>query len=606
MSAWLKKNKNLWAPTIFVLVFGFVAVAYAVIEFALTGRVVPGALLIAGLIVPSLLLPVFAFGSSAQSVRRSQDLVREKNTQLNLVMDNMAQGLCMFDGDQRLILSNRLYAEMYGLSAEIVRPGTTFREILQYRIENGMFAGADAEAYLDERMAAIAENDRSTKIQKLTDGRTIAICHTPMPGGGWLATHEYISEQTRSEVALMESEARLRAILDNAPFCLNLKDMDGRYIFANKGYEEWWGRPKSEAIGKLATEFHGDPARVERLSDLEAAVVETGETQQREMSVDRDGAGELYYRLLIKFPVKSPNGDIMALGTFAVDITERKRAEDELIRHRDRLQELVESATQDLKVQAEELQTALAREKEMNELQRQFISMASHEFRTPLAIIDSSAQRLKKARESMTADDVLKRTDKIRKAVNRMTQLMESTLTAARMEEGKVKFEIGDANIASLLWDVCERQAEVSESHAISCDASGLPDSIRADSSALEQIFTNLLSNAVKYAPNNPEIDVSTWQDGENVFVSVHDNGVGMEPDDIARLGERFFRAKSSMGIAGTGIGLNLVKILVELHDGSIDVQSEIGSGSTFTVRLPIAGPSQQAEDSAESISDAA
>ena len=237
MSAWLKKNKNLWMPTIFVLVFGFVAVAYAVIEFALTGRVVPGALLIAGLIVPSLLLPVFAFGSSAQSARRSQDLVREKNTQLNVVMDNMAQGLCMFDGDQRLILSNRLYAEMYGLSNEIVRPGTTFREILQYRIENGLFAGADADAYLDERMAAIAENDRSTKIQKLTDGRTIAICHTPMPGGGWLATHEDISEQIRSQVALMESEAHLRAILDNAPFCLNLKDMDGRYIFANKGYE---------------------------------------------------------------------------------------------------------------------------------------------------------------------------------------------------------------------------------------------------------------------------------------------------------------------------------------------------------------------------------
>lgn len=593
MSRWLEHRSNLHALSIVAATCIIIATAYALAESALANRINFEILLILLLLAPCVFLPAFAFSSHARTNRRSREIIRTKSLQLNLVLENMAQGLCMFDGDKRLIVCNQRYAEMYGLSSEIVRPGTTFREILQYRIGNGVFAGQDHEAYIQERLAAVSERDQSAKIQQLSDGRSISICHTPMPGGGWLATHEDITDQMRSETALMESEARFRAIFDNAPFCVNLKDLDGRYLFANKQYEEWWGRPVEEAINKTAAEFHQSKDRAERYSDLEKAVIETGETQEREITVERPRRGEADYRLLIKFPVKSPDGAIMAVGTFAVDITERKRAEDELIRHRDHLQDLVHAATHDLKLQAQELETALQREKELNELQRQFVTMASHEFRTPLAIIDSTAQRIKKSSSSMTPEDILNRTDKIRNAVSRMTQLMESTLTAARMENGHVKFEPDDCNIASLLWDVCERQGEVSESHIISCDVSALPPSITADASALEQVFTNLVGNAVKYAPDSPEIDVAARTEGSDVVVTVSDHGVGIDPEDVARLGERFFRAKTSMGIAGTGIGLNLVHTLVGMHEGSIDVKSELGKGSTFTVRLPIAGPAQ-------------
>lgn len=566
---------------------------YGITHSALTGQVSIEALLILMLLAPSVCLPAIAFSSHAKAQKVSGEIIRRTNLQLELVLDNMAQGLCMFDGDERLIVCNQRYAEMYGLSPEIVRPGTTFREILQYRINSGQYAGDDPEAYIEERLGSVRDRDTSAKTQQLNDGRYVAIRHTPMPGGGWLATHEDVTDIRKAELALMESEARLRAIFDNAPFCVNLKDPEGRFIFANKRYAEWWGCPVEDALGKTTLELHQDPGRAEGVSEMERMVLETGETQEREHTVDRDKTGNPDHRLLIKFPVKSPEGAIIAIGTFAVDISERKRAEVELINHRDHLQELVDAATHDLKAQARELETALAREKEMNELQRQFISMASHEFRTPLAIIDSTAQRLKKACETMSPEDMQKRADKIRAAVNRMTQLMESTLTAARMENGKVKFEVAGCNVASLLWDVCERQGEVSESHEINCDVSGLPDSIRADASALEQIFTNLLSNAVKYSPENPEIDVTTTTEGDDIVVTVRDHGIGMDADDMARIGERFFRAKTSMGIAGTGIGLNLVKNLVEMHTGRLEVESELGKGSTFTVRLPIAGPPQ-------------
>jgi signal transduction histidine kinase len=275
------------------------------------------------------------------------------------------------------------------------------------------------------------------------------------------------------------------------------------------------------------------------------------------------------------------------------DITERKKAEKELIHHRDQLQELVDSATQELKAKAEELKKALAKEKELNEQQRQFVSMASHEFRTPLSIIDGSVQNLARNSENITADYLLSKTGKIRDAVVRMTQLMESTLSLARMHEGKIKVEIEACDIGKVLRKVCVRQQEVSKDHVISCNLADLPATVQADSSSLDQVFTNLLSNAVKYAPDAPDIEVMARTECDTVVVEVRDYGLGIDEGDLPGMFERFFRAKTSTGIAGTGIGLNLVKSFVEMHGGTVNVESKKGEGSTFTVRLPVAGPDQ-------------
>ncbi len=304
-------------------------------------------------------------------------------------------------------------------------------------------------------------------------------------------------------------------------------------------------------------------------------------------------------RWLIKFPVKSPDGKVLGLGTFAVDITERKQAEEELIRHRDHLQDLVNEATEDIKAKAQELETALAKEKELNELQRQFVSMASHEFRTPLAIIDATAQRIKSRadKDQLSSEDAGQRVEKIRDAVRRMTRLMESTLTAARMEEGKISVEIGPCDIGQVIAEVCARQQEITHTHKITCTLGDLPATIQADDGSLEQVLTNLLSNAVKYAPGEPQIEVSARTEGKDVVVSVRDHGLGIDDEDLPRIGERFFRAKSSTGITGTGIGLNLVNTLVEMHGGKVSIESKKGEGSTFTISLPIEGPAKADTD---------
>ncbi len=274
-------------------------------------------------------------------------------------------------------------------------------------------------------------------------------------------------------------------------------------------------------------------------------------------------------------------------------VFERTRSEQELLAHRDHLQELVDAATANLKEKASELRQALDKEKELNVLQRQFVSMASHEFRTPLAIIDSAAQRMKSRikRDRLTPEDASLRIEKIRAAVQRMTRLMESTLSAARLQEGKIKIEIAPCNVAQVVRETCERNQEIAHNHLISCRIGTLPETIQADAGALEQILTNLLSNALKYAPDAPSISVNADSDGDDVRIAVQDYGLGIDADELERIGERFFRAKTSTGIEGTGIGLNLIKTLVEMHDGTIMVESTKGKGSTFVVRLPVCGP---------------
>lgn len=300
--------------------------------------------------------------------------------------------------------------------------------------------------------------------------------------------------------------------------------------------------------------------------------------------------GSTYWVETTITPFKDANGKVDQYIAIRADITSRKLAEEELINNRDQLQVMVSAATKALRAKTRALQKALAKEKQLGEIQRQFVSMASHEFRTPLAIIDAMAQRLKSraGRNRLTPEDAISRVEKIRAAVSRMTRVMESTLALARCEDGEIQLNFGPCDIGTVLGEACERQQDLSATHVITCEVSGLPKTITADSGALEQVFANLLSNAVKYAPEAQNIVVSARVAKGQIEIAVRDHGIGIDADELKRIGDRFFRARTSAGIEGTGIGLSLVKHLVERHHGTVEVLSRVGEGSTFTIRLPV------------------
>ena len=249
---------------------------------------------------------------------------------------------------------------------------------------------------------------------------------------------------------------------------------------------------------------------------------------------------------------------------------------------------MLDEMTEEQEKHRQQLSEALENERKYNALHREFVSMASHEFRTPLAIIDGAAQRLIRRAGRMTPEDLVERGGKIRHAVSRMIGLVDSTLSASRMEAGRIELEPEPCSLHNVLEAVCARQQEIAPDHKIRLALEDAPDLMVADPKQLDQIFTNLLSNAVKYSPQKGPIDVVATREGDLAAVSVSDRGVGIPKDELPKLFERFFRASTSTGIPGTGIGLNLVRELVRMHGGTLGVESTEAVGSTFIVRLPI------------------
>jgi PAS domain S-box-containing protein len=401
-----------------------------------------------------------------------------------------------------------------------------------------------------------------------------------------------ISDRKQADEALKASEQRFKDIVEVSSDWVWECNEHLKFTYLSERFSQVTGRPKEQFLGKTRQEVvqNTGPKWDAHLADLNAR-----RPFREFMSKTVNGEGETQYWMISGRPMFDESGRFMGYRGTGADRTAEVRDQAELIRHRDHLQDLVDEATIELSERAEELRQALTKEKELNEIQRQFVYMASHEFRTPLAIIDSAAQRMLRKVETLTPQDTAKRVEKIRGAVGRMTRLMESTLDAARIEEGKIDIKISDCDLRFIILDVEMHQIELSQKHSISCDLKDLPDSIQADKGALNQIFSNLISNAVKYSPDANDIHVRGWVEGQFAVVDVKDHGLGIDKQDLPKMFQRYFRANTSSGIAGTGIGLNLVKTLVELHEGSIQVRSEKGTGSVFTVRLPIEGPAKAA-----------
>jgi PAS domain S-box-containing protein len=372
--------------------------------------------------------------------------------------------------------------------------------------------------------------------------------------------------------------------------------------WANRGCETLTGYSREELLGKEAPAvFKRENINPAGLARIMAELGAGRPVRQDALYYRKDGA-TLWVDLCLA-PVLDADGVLHRFVAVQRDVTERHRMMAELDAHRHHLERLVEERTQALAEKAAELEAALEAEKSLNALRRGFVAMASHEFRTPLAIIDGVAQRQRRRAERASAADLVAWSATINTAVLRMTRLIESTLSAARMDASEIVVKPVACDFARIVEACCRHQQAISPDHEIRLELRDLPATIVADPGAVEQIVANLLSNAVKYSPRPPDSDerpliaLSAWQRDGQVHLSVRDHGLGMDEEDVGQLFRRFFRAKTSTGIAGTGIGLNLVQTLLQQHGGDIDVTSVLDEGTTFTMHLPVtARPSATAD----------
>jgi signal transduction histidine kinase len=233
--------------------------------------------------------------------------------------------------------------------------------------------------------------------------------------------------------------------------------------------------------------------------------------------------------------------------------------------------------------------------------------MASHEFRTPLSIIDGHAQRMIRMKDRLHADEISERAGKIRAAVLRMTQLIENLINSSRLIDtgAGLYFHPEEIDLAALLHEVCQLHREIAPGSRIAEEFGTAPLQMVGDAKLLFQMFSNLLSNAIKYSAGGELVEISARLDNGQIMVSCKDRGIGIPARDLDQLFERYYRGSNVSGIVGTGVGLYLVKMVVEVHAGEIAVDSKEGQGSTFTVRLP-RKPAIRSEKAAASVLPAA
>jgi len=242
-----------------------------------------------------------------------------------------------------------------------------------------------------------------------------------------------------------------------------------------------------------------------------------------------------------------------------------------------------------VKIRTNELEESLEREKELGILKTSFVSMASHEFRTPLTAINSTAEVLSRYYDKLSREDITKRLDKIRREVTNMAIMLEDILIIGKSDSQRLDFNPAPLNIVELVKSIIyEYQLSEYGNRIVNFDINSQEINVNVDPKWIKHIVINLISNAFKYSDKNSPVDIKIYREKNLINFSFTDYGIGISKEDIAMLFDPFHRGKNVGEIAGTGLGLAVLQQAIDLHLGSINVKSELNKGSTFIVCIPI------------------
>lgn len=287
--------------------------------------------------------------------------------------------------------------------------------------------------------------------------------------------------------------------------------------------------------------------------------------------------------------------DEMFVIAFIIDRTERKESEERIKRVNAELEQKVEERTKILKetlhqleASKDELSAALEKEKELNDMKSRFVTMASHEFRTPLSTILSSASLIGKYKNTEEEEKRHKHVDRIKSAVTNMTLILNDFLSAGKLEEGKINVNLIKIDIPSYINESLNELSNFLKPGQVVNYSHQGDNYFVCDKQFLKNMIINLVSNASKFSSENKSVEINTINANNELLLTVKDNGMGIPLDEQKNLFERFFRAKNASNIQGTGLGLSIVAKYVEVLKGTIKFESELNKGTMFYINLPL------------------
>lgn len=407
----------------------------------------------------------------------------------------------------------------------------------------------------------------------------------------------------------MNNPAHLISLFENATEGIILTNNAGNIIMANPAAERMFGYGKEELPGNpieilIPEKFkhHHHQLREGFYHQPSNRVMGVG----RDLYARRkDGSGMAVEVSLSHY---QRDGEIFVIA-FIIDITKRKEIENDMLKQKTELEEftdkikqlnanlevkveertlILKEALQKLEQSQAELNEALDKERQLNEIKSRFVSMASHEFRTPLSTVLSSASLLSK----YTAGDDQEKRDKhiqrIKNSVRLLNDILEDFLSLGKLNEGKVEKLMDEVNLMEVLADTIEEMKGIlkkDQRFEHNCDGDCI---VYTDKKLFKNILINLIGNAIKFSGEEKLISIHVKMAGDKAAISVTDQGIGISEGDQRHLFSSFFRGANATNIQGTGMGLHIVKRYVELLGGQIHIQSQLNKGTTVTFTIPV------------------
>jgi PAS domain S-box len=398
------------------------------------------------------------------------------------------------------------------------------------------------------------------------------------------------------------------SLFENATEGIILTDQQGKIVLVNPAAEKTFGYDNSELIGKTIEILLPQHVRAKH-EDLRAGFYRN--PQNRVMGHGRD----LYARKKdgSDFPVEVSlshyrRNDELFVIAFIIDITFRKQIEENMVRQQKELEKvtsdirklnmsleakveertiILKEALLKLEQSQKELSEALDKERELSEIKSRFVSMASHEFRTPLSTVLSSASLLAKYTGAHEQDKRDKHIHRIKESVKHLNDILEDFLSLGKLDEGKVVAQYGEFDLKELISDTIEALKGLLKNGQEFVYTHTGNTTAYSDKKLLKNIMINLITNAIKFSGEGTKVVIKSAIEDGRAEVSVADSGIGISQADQEHLFTSFFRGKNATNIQGTGLGMHIVKRYLDLLKGGIQVQSELDYGTTISFTIP-------------------
>ena len=479
--------------------------------------------------------------------------------QQRIAIENSREGIAVMSADSQYTYLNKAHVELFGYEDDKELLGQSWTYIYPPdeidRIANEVFPEFLEKGFYRGKTKGV-KKDGSFLFQD--------ICLTTLPDGGLICITRDISDVVKKNEELQ----RLAIVAEKTNSVVIICDAKGCVEWVNDSFTEITGYTLEDVFGKRPDQIFLGPERDENVVQSIVSSIIKGENFKGEiLSYKKDGTP--IWLLIDVTPIFDERGKLVQFVSVETDITLLKNAEKDTL-------------------------AALEKERELNQFKSHFINLASHEFRTPLATIQSSMDILNLR---LFQDDSIpelmqvafsKHHNRIEQEIKWMTEVMNNILILGKMDAGRMNFRPEIICMNELIRDVIHDKESLSDGrHSFVMNITGECYYMHVDPRLLRHIVMNLLSNAQKYSSANrlPEVTVEYLH--EEVNIRVKDFGIGIPADEIQHLFTSFYRASNTENIQGTGLGLVIVKQLVDMHGGSVHVESTFGSGSEFIVNLP-------------------